>query len=105
MALNSFLLIFFKIKFVYSNVKMYIISVLPSGTVKSSKVLGEINSITVARPLVIKEYMIILFIDRDDCKSGISKPNRKNERNDTKNENPKNVIEPSRVLVVPVYFN
>lgn len=47
----------------YSRVNKYIINVLPKGTVKSSRVLGEINSIIVASALVIKENITIAARD------------------------------------------
>ena len=59
--------------------------------------LGDINSITVAIELVIKEYIIIVSIVNGACTSGMSKPNRKKERKHNKNEKPKNVSDPSSV--------
>ena len=74
------------------------INVLPKGTVKSSYVLGEINSIIVAKALVINEYIIIVGKERGSWIAGISSPNRKNEKKLNRKAVMKNVVDPSSVL-------
>ena len=81
------------------SVKRKIITVVKMGTVKSSHVLGEANSINVAKALVIKENITESTKSIWICVIGFVTPSRVNENKHNKNPLTKNANEPSKVLI------